>query len=177
MDETRRITDETIQLQQGIAKLNAGDASVRGELLNIACKQLMRLTAQIRQELQASSSESSSVESGELFATASARLYEALHATPVKDARHFYQLASLQIRRELIDLCKRTGSSCSPEIDQLAHFYDCLDMLPDAEREVFELIWYHEMSREEVAELLGRDLAEVKQLWRAARLSLHEHLE
>ncbi len=178
MDDTRQMSDETVQLQNGIDRLNAGDSSVRGELLNIACTQLMRLTSQWKQEFDRLDPANSSDKSlDEVFGGVSTRLYQALHDAPLKDARHFYQLASLHIRRELVDLCRHNASSANPELRQLAQFHDSVDALPDAQREVFELIWYHDMTREEVAELLGMPLSSVKRLWRSARLELHNHLD
>lgn len=178
MDDTRRLSDETIQLQRGIEKLNAGDPAVRGELLNIACGQLMRLTSQLREEFSRSGhGELPQMSLEDLFAGVSTRLYESLVRVPIKDTRHFYQIASIEIRRELIDLCRRGKTSGNRELQQLAAFYDCVDSLPERQREVFELIWYHEIPRGDVAELLGAEVAEIKRLWRSARLTLHDRLE
>jgi hypothetical protein len=178
MNDTRRMSDETIQLQRGIEKLNAGDPAVRGELLNVACGQLMRLTSQLREEFNRSDhGELPDISQEDLFAGVSTRLYESLFRVPIKDTRHFYQIASVEIRRELIDLCRRGESSGNRELLQLAEFYDCVDSLPESQREVFELIWYHEMSRGEVAELLAAEVVEIKRLWRSARLTLHDRLD
>ncbi len=138
----------------------------------------MRLTAQIQEELTPSPGDPQSrLPPKDLFSGAAARLYEALHATPVKDARHFYQLASLQIRRELIEICSQQESDDRQPFSRLQHFYDCVDRLPEKQREVFELIWYHEIPREEVAQLLGADVVEIRRLWRSARLALHDRLD
>lgn len=178
MDDTRHLSDETVQLQKGINRLNAGDTSVRGELLNIACQQLMRLTGQLKREFDKyDASKSLPVSLDELFAGVSTRLYEALHSAPVRDPRHFYQIASVHIRRELVELCRQGESAELGELSELGRFYDCIDGLPDDQREVFELIWYYEMSREEVSELLKVSLSEIKRLWRSARLRLHETLD
>ncbi len=179
MDDTRHISDETVHLQRGIDKLNAGDASVRGELLNIACNRLMQLTGQLFREFQQWDDEATLSQKSldEVFAGASMRLYEALHDAPLKNVRHFYQLASLHIRRELTDLCRSRGVPASGELRQLAQFHDSVDKLPGDQREVFELIWYHELTRDEVAALLGLPVVKVKRLWRSARLGLHERLQ
>lgn len=178
MDDTRHVSEETVQLQRGIDRLKAGDTAVRGELLNIACNQLMRLTAQLKQEFdRLDDNKQLDKPLEELFAGVSSRLYEALHDAPLKDSRHFYQLASLHIRRELVELCRREGPTGNEEISELATFYECIDALADDRREVFELIWYYEMSREEVAELLDAPLSRIKRLWRSARLELHGRLD
>ena len=62
------------------------------------------------------------------------------------------------------------------ELRQWAHFHDSVDALPEVEREVFELIWYHELSRAEAAGLLAAPVEEIRRLWRSARLQLHELL-
>jgi RNA polymerase sigma-70 factor (ECF subfamily) len=138
----------------------------------------MRLTGELRGEFERSGAgELPNLSAEDLFAGVSTRLYESLFEVPIRDIRHFYQIASLQIRRELIELCRKGESGGSDELRQMADFYECVDTLPRRQREVFELIWYHEMSREEVAELLGADVAEIKRLWRWARLSLHDRLD
>lgn len=195
MEDTRSISEETVQLERGIRQLNAGDPSVRGELLNIACQRLMRLTSRLRRDLQLLGDARSSEE---VFQNASLRLYEALHDTPIRDVRDFYRLAAIEIRRELIELCRyyqgrggvTEGGDLSPEsaaaaavegistaeLRDWALFHDSVDALPENEREVFELIWYHEMTRDEAAALLGLTNRQVRRLWRGARLRLHQLL-
>lgn len=191
MDDTCQRSEETLLLERGIRQLNAGDASVRGELLNIACARLVRLTARLRRHFQGLDGAKSTEA---VFQNASLRLYQALHDTPIKDVRHFYRLAAIQIRRELIDLCHQCQdldlkgdesgrveasydeSISVGELRRWALFHDSVDALPESEREVFELIWYHELGRTETAELLGEPVAEVRRLWRSARLKLHDLL-
>ncbi|MDG2223053.1 MAG: sigma-70 family RNA polymerase sigma factor [Rubripirellula sp.] len=211
MKEHPHRSDETHQLAQVIEQLNAGDPAVRGELLNLACGRLIRLTARLRRHFQGIEG---AQPAEDVFEHASLRLYQALHDTPIKDVRHFYRLAATQIRRELIDLCRQCQSLDAPpvevppcdaaaqgqpslaldvfelipnrepvesqvtaaELRQWAHFHDSVDGLPDVEREVFELIWYHELCRDDAAGLLGVPVQEVRRLWRSARLHLHDLL-
>jgi RNA polymerase sigma-70 factor (ECF subfamily) len=51
-----------------------------------------------------------------------------------------------------------------------------VETLPANEREVFEMLWYHELSQEEVAQLVGLSVRQVKRIWRSAKLRLHDHL-
>jgi RNA polymerase sigma-70 factor (ECF subfamily) len=198
MDDTLRLSEETILLKRGIAQLNAGDPSVRGELLNIACARLMRLTSRLRSDFAGFFPEDHEGRSTEdIFHHASLRLYQALHDTPIRDVRHFYRLAATEIRRELIDLCRHcqrlneTAPAGEDQLDDAGNrserisiaelrrwivLHDSVEALPESEREVFELIWYHEMTRGEAAELLGQPVVEVRRLWRSARLNLHELL-
>lgn len=197
MNDTFRYSDEANRLRRGIERLQAGDTSVRGELLNIAHTRLMRLTDLLRRDFPDLVDPKSSEE---VFQSASQRLYLALYDKPIKDVRHFYQLAALQIRRELVALCRHCQEpggidrrdihilrqaadgnatetererAAARELDRWALLHDSIDALPEAQREVFELIWYHEMTRGEAAELLGLPPAEVRRLWRSARLNLH----
>ena len=201
MDDTRLRSAETLQLERGIQLLNEGDASVRGELLNIACARLLHLTARLRRHFQGVEPNQSTED---VFQNASLRLYQALYDTPIQDVRQFYRMAAFQIRRELVDLCNRCQTLEAPSPDprspeppavneyehddasadsitvdslrQWALFHDSVDALPDPEREVFELVWYHELTRTEAAQLLGLPVRNVRSLWRAARLQLHDLL-
>jgi RNA polymerase sigma-70 factor (ECF subfamily) len=186
MDGRHRVNEETTQLKRGIEQLNAGDTSVRGELLNIACQRLMRLTSRLRRDFQDLQGDTTTED---VFQNASLRLYQALHDTAIKDVRHFYRLAAIQIRRELIELChycqglgdptfddSRADRVAANELQQWALFHNSVDELPGDQREVFELIWYHEMNRDEAAQLLGVPLPQVRRLWRSARLNLHDVL-
>jgi RNA polymerase sigma-70 factor (ECF subfamily) len=187
MDETRRVNEETIQLQRGIQRLNAGDTSVRGELLNIACQRLMRLTSRLRRDFQGLDGDANT---RDVFENASLRLYQAMHDEPIHDVRHFYRLAAIQIRCELIQLCHYCQGLGDPsptdavtdrvavdELRQWAFFHHCVDALPGDQREVFELIWYHELNRDETATLLAVPRPHVRRLWRSARVNLHDLLD
>jgi RNA polymerase sigma-70 factor (ECF subfamily) len=52
-------------------------------------------------------------------------------------------------------------------------FHRLVDRLPAAEREVFDLLWYHGLSQKAAAEVLQVSLRTVKRLWQSARLQLH----
>jgi RNA polymerase sigma-70 factor (ECF subfamily) len=53
-------------------------------------------------------------------------------------------------------------------------FHQHVEQLPDEEREVFDLIFYQELSQAEASELLGVSLRTIKRRWRSAKLILHE---
>jgi RNA polymerase sigma-70 factor (ECF subfamily) len=61
-------------------------------------------------------------------------------------------------------------------MQQWSEFHEAIERLPDNEREVFELLWYHELPQEEVANLVGLSVRQVKRIWRAAKLRLHDEL-
>jgi RNA polymerase sigma-70 factor (ECF subfamily) len=118
--------------------------------------------------------------------------------------RDFFNLAALQIRRELADLFRHhygpEGHAAhhvtdpgkvdpAGDIDPLheraegrsgpltqmqqREFHEHVQALPQQEREVFDLIYYQGLSREEVALTLNVAVRTVKRRWRSARLLLH----
>jgi RNA polymerase sigma-70 factor (ECF subfamily) len=55
-------------------------------------------------------------------------------------------------------------------------FHQQAEALPEAEREVFDLLFYQGLAQEEAATLLGVDVRTVKRRWQKARLTLHAAL-
>lgn len=137
----------------------------------------------------------------DVFQTAALRLYRALQETTPESRRHLENLAALQVRRTLIDLGRKYAASltmnaqrwtplhadpmfggvadatATSESDPAAlvewvELHEQIDRLPEDVREVFQLIWYRGMHKEDVAELLGLDLRTVQRRWREAREAL-----
>jgi RNA polymerase sigma factor (sigma-70 family) len=95
------VEGQTAKLQECIDRLQAGDAAARDDLVNRACARLVRLT---RKMLKSHPGVHRWEETDDVFQNAMIRLHRALmHATP-RSLRHFFNLATVQIRRELIDL-------------------------------------------------------------------------
>ena len=68
--------------------------------------------------------------------------------------------------------------TCDPrKMQEWAEFHQAVDELPQREREVFELLWYYEISQEQAAELVGVSTRQIKRIWRSAKLSLHDRLQ
>src|SRR5438445_7859908 len=99
-----RASRQIEQLQVWIDRLQAGDPTARDQLLGHACERLRRLTRKMLKDF-------SRVKRWELtddvLQNALLRLWTALGKVIPRDARDFYALAALQIRRELIDLARR----------------------------------------------------------------------
>ena len=51
-----------------------------------------------------------------------------------------------------------------------------VEQLPEAEREVFDLVWYHQLPQTEVAALLDVSRRTVIRRWQSACLKLHEYV-
>jgi RNA polymerase sigma-70 factor (ECF subfamily) len=53
-------------------------------------------------------------------------------------------------------------------------FHEHVDALPDQEREVFDLLWYQQLSQQDAAAVLGVSVGTVKLRWQRAKLKLHK---
>ncbi len=195
--------DPTGTIEQCIERMKRGDEFARGELLNLACTRLQRLTRSMLRDFPGVARWE---QTDDVFQNASLRLYQALTDAEPADSRHFFRLAALQIRRELIDLARhyqgpqgmggnhqtqyvaadRDEGPAAYEPHEVTHdpsrmaewhdFHRRVEELPDEQREVFDLLWYHELSQEQAAEMLKVNVRTIRRRWRAARLSLHDVL-
>jgi RNA polymerase sigma-70 factor (ECF subfamily) len=132
------------------------------------------------------------------------RLSRALAEVRLNSAKHYYNLAAVQIRRELLDLAAKhtrplgeaanrcrglddgiaeaVNGSAEPRyaepgsLEDWSEFHRQAGLLPEEESEVFNLLWYHEMSQEQAAAVLGVSARTVKRRWQSARLILHARL-
>src|SRR6476661_7110126 len=91
----------TIQLQRCLDRLRQGDLVARNELLNHACERLRKLT---RRMLRGFVRLRRWEQTDDVLHNAMMRLHRALSETAPESLRHFFNLAAMQIRRELIDL-------------------------------------------------------------------------
>lgn len=195
----------TFQVQRCLERLAAGDRAARDELIRCACDRLLRITRKILRDYP---DVRRWEQTDDLFQSAVLRLYQSLDKVQVQDARHFFRLAAVQIRRELIDLYRHyygpqgsaahhasrprssaADSHAPPPLEaaeqtrdpsrlaEWSDFHALVDTLPEEEREVFDLMWYHGLSTEEVAPLLQVDPRTIRRRWRNARLHLHERLQ
>src|SRR5262249_27555037 len=115
--------------------------------------------------------------------------------------RDFLALASLQIRRELIDLARHYygpegmganyesrapadshGPGPSDPVDvrhepaslaQWTEMHELIEKLADEDREVIGLLFYQGLSQAEAADVLGVSLRTVQRRWHDALCSLH----
>jgi RNA polymerase sigma-70 factor (ECF subfamily) len=199
------ISNQTVQIQGWIERLQAGDESARTELINSACDRLTRLT---RKMLRSYQRVKRWEQTDDVLQNACMRLYRALGEVKPATVTDFFRVGALCIRRELLDLAKhyygpqgqgakhatlgreqdagniRPGpleqpdaTSAPSDLAAWTEFHSHVDKLPDEEREVFDLLWYQELSQAEAASLLGVSERTVKRRWRSARLKLHEALK
>jgi RNA polymerase sigma-70 factor (ECF subfamily) len=198
-----KAVSQSVRIQGWLDRLRAGDESAREKLLNCACERLTRLT---RKMLRDYPRVKRWEQTDDVMQNATMRLYRALSKVRPASAADFFRLAALNIRRELLDLAKhyygpqgqgarhashgRKGGSRSrnaafdppdrsaepSRLDAWTEFHSQVERLPDEEREIFDLLWYQQLSQAEAAALLHISERTVKRRWQAARLKLHEAL-
>jgi RNA polymerase sigma-70 factor (ECF subfamily) len=193
--------DHSTQIQRCIDRLRAGDGAARDELLAHAVGRLTRLT---RKMLRDFPSVHRWEETDDVLQNAFLRLCRALNEVQPETVADFFRLAAVQIRRVLIDLARRysgaqgLGANLASNLqagnapsrqsdppdttrdpDRLARWtaFHCeVEALPAEEREVFDLLWYHELPEAEAAVVVGVAEITIKRRWRRARMRLVQAL-
>jgi RNA polymerase sigma-70 factor (ECF subfamily) len=195
MDEP---TGHTQRLQHWLDRMHAGDEQARNQLFAHAGERLRQLT---RRMLRRFPTLRRWEQTDDVLQNATLRLYRALADLRPESARHFYNLAAVQVRRELLDLARHhfgpqgqaahhhteggedsvlqqePDDSEEPQtLEAWARFHEAVEALPEEEREVFNLLWYEGLDQPGAAAVLGVGLRTVKRRWQKARLLLFEAL-
>jgi RNA polymerase sigma-70 factor (ECF subfamily) len=198
-------SDQTIAIQDRLDRLRAGDPAAREELIAIAAGRLTRLarrmlrdnprirrweetddvlqnaTLQLYRALATVRPESVR----DFFKLAAAQIRRELidlarhHYGPLGPAAHYESRAGADGDSSGGPTSPQDPADESHEPGRLAswtEFHRCVEVLPDEEREVFHLLWYHELTQAEAAQLLGTSERVVGSLWRRARYRLHRAL-
>jgi RNA polymerase sigma-70 factor (ECF subfamily) len=195
-------TQTTVRVQNCLDRMGRGDATARGELIAVACDRLRLLARRMLRDYPRLRRWE---ETDDVLQNALVRLCRALEAVPIATAADFFRVAALQVRRELCDLARHyygpegsggrhesgTGdpegaaaeardpadSTWNPaRIAAWTRFHEKVEALPAEEKEIFDLLWYHELSAAEAAKMLGTSGSTVKRRWQAARRRLHDLL-
>lgn len=191
-------------LQSLIDLANGGDAAAWGELLVHACERLRRLA---RKMLRGYPDLRRWEMTDDLLQNALMRLHRTLAEVRPQSVRHFFNLATVQIRRELLDLAdhhfgpegdgakhhtdgqgaaddgdgvlqkEADGAEEPSTLDGWTDFHTRIEALPEHEREVVGLLWYEGLSQEEAAAVLGVSVRTVKRRWASARLLVVQALD
>lgn len=195
MNESQGQPTLTSQL---LSRAVAGDAAAVDALLRHNCDRLTALTRRMLGDFQRVRRWA---ETGDVLQNAMLRLLAALRDVKPATPREFLALATLQIRRELLDLARKyygpEGMGANqdsrapqgsrgpgpPEKADLSHepsslaqwseLHQHIDALPEEEREVVGLLFYQGMSQAETAEVLGISLRTVQRRWHTALCKLH----
>jgi RNA polymerase sigma-70 factor (ECF subfamily) len=196
--------NQTVQIQGLLDRLHAGDESARAALLDNACERLTRLTRKMLKSfprlrrweqtgdvlqnacmrLYRSLAEVRPAGVTEFFRLAAVQIRRELldltkhYHGPRGPATHHASAPDEP------DSSGGGGVDAHPVADEAdpaalaawTDFHTQIDRLPDEEREVFDLLWYQELSQAEAAALLGVSERTIKRRWQSARLMLHKAL-
>jgi len=195
--------NQTILIEGWIARLKTGDVHARKELINCACERLTRLSRKMLRGFQRVKRWEAT---DDVVQNALMRLYRTLADVQPATAVEFYRLAATNIRRELFDLAKHyygpqglganyasvdgdakqqpgvveraaaTSAKDDGRLEAWAKFHGQVEQLAHEDKEVFDLLWYQQLSQAEAAQLLNVSERTVKRRGASARLKLHEAL-
>jgi RNA polymerase sigma-70 factor (ECF subfamily) len=186
---------DSLHLQGCLERLQQGDESARKDLLDGACDRLVGLARVMFRDYPRLRRWE---ETGDVLQNALIRLDRALQTIRPPTLRDFYRLATLEIRRELIDLARHhfgphgdagrhhsgsgvtdsagNSSMDATRLDVWSEFHRQVAALPEEEREVFDLLYYQGLGHTEAAGVLDVHPRTVKRRFHAASLKLHEAL-
>jgi RNA polymerase sigma factor (sigma-70 family) len=196
--------DDTIQLQAILDLASQGNEEAYDQLIGLASNRLLKLT---RKMLKNYPQLRRWEESGDVLQAVAIRLQRSLKNLKPETVREFFGLATVEIRRSLIDLIRHhfgpegiaanhhsnLGKGVSDEnkilqnepidnhqpesMEAWVRFHESVEELPDNHREVFQLVWYAGLEQKEIASLLEISVPTVKRRFRSARLNLYNALE
>jgi RNA polymerase sigma-70 factor (ECF subfamily) len=178
----------------------AGDAAAFDALLRHCAERFTMLTRRMMADYRRVRRW---VETDDVLQNALVRLVNALAAVKPQTSRDFLALASLQIRRELIDLARHfygphglganydsqgmgghDSQGAGPHepadvrdepanLAQWTELHSLIDALPDDEREVMGLLFYQGLTQDEAAQVLGLSKRTLQRRWHDALAKLH----
>jgi RNA polymerase sigma-70 factor (ECF subfamily) len=186
-------------LQQLLPRVGTGDEAAVDALLRHCGDRLTILTRRMLGDFQRVRRW---VETDDVLQSALVRLLAALRSVQPQTPREFFALASLQIRRELLDLARHfygpegigtnhdsrepaSSSSAGGQqpvdlrdepasLAQWTELHEMMDKLPSEEREVVGVLFYQGLSQAEAAEVLNISLRTLQRRWHDALCRLHQ---
>lgn len=188
----------THQLEAWLVRAQGGEPAAWNQLLSHAEGRLRALASRL---LAGFPRVRRFEDTDDVLQNAVLRLVRAVEEVKPPSLRDFLGLASLQIRRELLDLSRHyygplghganvdsVGSkhparepagelSDDAELEQWTELHRRVDELPEPERETFDLLYYQGLPQAETATLLGVSIRTVQRRWQSALLLLHERVE
>jgi RNA polymerase sigma factor (sigma-70 family) len=191
---------QTTNMHRWIDALRAGDDRAAEDLLRAVGGRLDRLA---RRMLKGFPNVRRWADTDDVLQGASLRLFRTLKSVRPATTRDFFNLAAVQIRRELLDLARHYGGpqgiganhdSVAPgatagpveaaeatiddvgELDRWAAFHRAVEALPVEEREVMGLVFYHGWTHEQIAGLFQVSDRTIRRYWQSACRRLGEAL-
>jgi RNA polymerase sigma-70 factor (ECF subfamily) len=189
------------QLGCWLERMGAGDRAARDELLGHLANRFLRLA---RKMLKGFPGVGRWDRSSDVCQGAMVRLLRALQEVKPATVEDLVRLSAQQMRRELLDLARRyygplgmgTHQTVGTEPDSAApvaggpsdlsyepgrlaiwsELHRQVELLPEKERQVFDLLWYQDMTQPEAAALLQTTDRTIRSRWLNARLLLRKAL-
>lgn len=181
----------TVELQQLLDRLRAGDESARREFLEKACDRLRRLAGKILSGSFPRMRQQHEVDS--VVHETWLRLIQAMDKADPPTVADFFRLAAHKIRQVLLDMVASERrdlhhqQTLAPNLDSLAtpqepadqsldgarlavwtEFHQNVGKLAEAERSIFEMHYYLGLPQAEIAKILELHPRKVSYLWVAA---------
>lgn len=186
-------TDQSKLIQGLLVRWQQGDEPARAELIHCAYERLRRLAAVILNESFPRLKDAPALlQTTDVANDAALGVYRMLDEIRPATARDFFRLAAQRIRWLLLDQAKKVAHARQhaqenlPPRDQpgendssvaLGALYRQIEELPEMEREVVDLIYFHGLTQVEAADLLGVAERSVRRYWTAARVKLYQGLK
>jgi RNA polymerase sigma-70 factor (ECF subfamily) len=198
------MTDHQLAELQGLLdRIRAGDQSAANALLGLVLEPLESMARKMKRGFPGLAGWEGT---GDVLQESALRIWQELLKKPPETVWLFFSVAARKIRGTLIDMLRHyygpegpggkiasnapdggshsggplfergTGTHDPAEVMKMTEIHRCIEALPEKEREVFDLLWYHELKQEHAAAVLGVSLRTVKLRWQAARTRLGETL-
>ncbi len=187
---------QTTSLLAMLTRYREGDTAALDELLRRINGRLERLATRMLRSYPVVRDHE---QTADVLQNALIRLTRALHEVRPSSTVDFFSFTAELIRRELLDLARyhrrrsgvnqplpdAAGAPLDPvdphphepqDLERWCALHEAIDRLPVDQRQVFTLTFYHDLARAEIARALGVSDRQVRRLWRASCLRLHELL-
>ncbi len=199
MSESPELTTE--RFKRLLKQTREGNLFAREELVRASADRLERLA---RSMLRRFPNVGIHDQTGDIVQGATMRLLRSLNKVDPPSLRDFYNLAALEIRRELLDLARHyrhqnaharpldahplersshdagydppSDDDSVAGLDRWTAFHEQIERLPPELREVMSLTFYHGWTQQQIAELLQVSDRTIRRYWRDARRQLTEKL-
>ncbi len=184
----------TVALQACLDRWQAGDRAAANDLLKMAIARLEKLA---RRMTRAFPNVRGVADTDDVLQNSLLRFLRTLQNLRPATTRDFFNLAAVHIRRELLDLARRTKNKrtvsieandsstptapepvapddTGPDAEHWVRFHEAVDQLPSEEREVVGLVFYHGWTQDQIAELFQVDVRAIRRRWKTAVAHLRE---
>jgi RNA polymerase sigma factor (sigma-70 family) len=184
-------------MQDCVERWQIGDRAAADELMRMVAPRLEHLTRKMLRGFPVVRdwNDTADVLQGSIL-----RFLNTLRKLRPTSTRHFFNLAGVHIRRELLDLARRFSGeryrrppqvsssddsdagqfevadtiTQDKDFDLWCRFHEAADQLPVEEREVLGLVFYHGWTQAKIAELLQVDERTIRRRWQSACVLLHQ---